>query len=62
MKEKEAFYDILNTTFNKIHKKDITILMGDMNAQIGSNNTDLEKIMGRHALGYMTKNGVLRLT
>ena len=35
------------------------ILMGDMNAKIGSDNTDRECVMGRHGLGVINDNGEL---
>ena len=35
------------------------ILMGDLNAKVGSNNTDREKVMGRHGHGNMNENGEL---
>ena len=35
------------------------ILMGDLNAKIGSNNTDRERVMGRHGDGNMNENGEL---
>ena len=37
--------------------KDITILMGDFNAKIGSDSTGYEDIMGAHGLGQMNENG-----
>ena len=33
------------------------ILMGDMNAKVGSNNTDREREMRRHDLGDKNENG-----
>ena len=36
----EAFYNILEDTLVKVHKKDIIIITGDWNSKIGSNNTD----------------------
>jgi hypothetical protein len=56
---KETFYEQLTCAVNNVHKKDILILLGDFNAQLGSNNSELERIMGRHALGTMTENGEL---
>ena len=35
----------------------MTILMGDFNAKIGSDNTGYEDIMGTHGLGQMNENG-----
>merc|ERR1711874_757002 len=37
--------------------KDINILMGDLNAKIGKDNTGCEEIMGRHGLGEENDNG-----
>nr|KAG5692151.1 hypothetical protein BaRGS_020699 [Batillaria attramentaria] len=35
----------------------MTILMGDFNAKIGSDNTGYEDTMGPHGLGQMNENG-----
>nr|CAH8841048.1 unnamed protein product [Trichobilharzia regenti] len=37
----------------------VTILMGDMNARLGGDNTGRELTMGREALGEMNDNGEL---
>lgn len=37
--------------------RDITVLMGDFNAKIGSDNTGYEEVMGVHGLGQMNDNG-----
>jgi hypothetical protein len=39
--------------------KDITILLGDMYAKIGNENTGYEQVMGKHGLGTMNENGKL---
>ena len=43
----EAFYNILEDTLVKVHKKDIITITGDWNAKIGSDNTDWESVMVR---------------
>ncbi|KAF2905210.1 hypothetical protein ILUMI_00987 [Ignelater luminosus] len=54
---KKAFYDQLTSVMNNVHKKNIIIQLGDMNAQMGSDNRDPESVMGKQALGTMTDNG-----
>lgn len=55
--EKENFYHQLSTTLEKIKKGDLVILMGDLNAKIGNDNTNYEHVMGRHGLGELNENG-----
>ena len=47
---KDEFYDRLATSVNKTPKGDLTLIIGDFNAKVGSNN-GAESIMGKHALG-----------
>ena len=42
---------------DKLKEKDMTILMGDLNAKIGSYNSGYEEVMGRQGLGKMNENG-----
>jgi exonuclease III len=58
---KEHFYYILNKTVTKIRKKNVTIIMGDLNAKIGSNNVGLEQVMGVQGVGEMNENGEMFL-
>lgn len=37
-------------------KKDIIVLVGDLNTQIASNNEGLEMIIGKHGLEMMNDN------
>lgn len=57
VEDKEAFYDQLTSALGKIHKGEITILMGDFNAKVGGDNRGCESIMGRHGLGTRNDNG-----
>ena len=54
---KEDFYNKLQTVLDKMKEKDVTILMGDVNAKIGSNNRGYEEVMGTHGIGEMNENG-----
>ena len=44
--EKAEFYDTLQSTIDKIPKKDLVINMGDLNAKFGGDNTGREGVMG----------------
>ncbi|XP_055623398.1 craniofacial development protein 2-like [Toxorhynchites rutilus septentrionalis] len=59
LQEKKSFHSQLNSVVEKIPKGDIQIHLGDFNAKIGSDNEDLERVMGRHGLGQMSENGEL---
>ncbi|VDO47389.1 unnamed protein product [Schistosoma margrebowiei] len=54
---KDHFYDRLQSIIAKCPTKDLTILMGDFNAKVGTDNTGYEDIMGRHGLGERNENG-----
>ena len=54
---KEGFYERLQATLDKVKEREVTILMGDLNAKVGSNNTRYDSIMGKHGLGQINKNG-----
>ena len=57
--EKVEFYGSLQSTIDKIPKKDLLIIMGDFNAKIGSDNTGREEVMGRHGEGEINLYGEL---
>ena len=59
LESKEEFYEQIQATMDKIPKRDLQILMGDLNANVGSDNTDKEVIMGRHGVGEQNENGEL---
>ncbi|VDP49581.1 unnamed protein product [Schistosoma curassoni] len=54
---KDQFYNWLKSVIEKSPTKDLTILMGDFNANVGTDNTGYEDIMGRHGLGERNENG-----
>ncbi|CAH8514717.1 unnamed protein product [Schistosoma haematobium] len=54
---KDQFYERLQSIIEKCPRKDLTILLGDLNAKVGIDNTGYEDIMGRHGLGERNENG-----
>ena len=57
--QKKEFYERLNSLLSTFSEKDLTLLMGDFNAKIGTDNTGYEDIMGEHGTGEMNENGEL---
>ncbi|VDO49220.1 unnamed protein product [Schistosoma margrebowiei] len=47
--------DTKDQFIEKCSRKDLTILMGDLNAEVEIDNTRYEDIMGRYGLGRETK-------
>lgn len=59
--KKDCFYSKLQETYNKIKKKNIKIVMGDLNAKVGRDRTGLEQVIGRHSLEGRNQNGGMLL-
>ncbi|VDP69601.1 unnamed protein product [Schistosoma mattheei] len=55
--DKDKFYLWLLSIIENCSGNDLTILMGDLNAKVGMDNTGYEDIMGRHGLGERNENG-----
>ena len=56
---KEEYYHLLEETIRKRNKKNITMVMGEMKANVGNDNTGFEDIMGKKGMGKMNENGEL---
>ncbi|VDP59559.1 unnamed protein product [Schistosoma curassoni] len=54
---KDQFYERLQSIIEKCPRNNLTILMGDLNAKVGIDNTGYKDIMGRHGLGERNENG-----
>ena len=54
---KEEFYNGLQEILDLQNKKDLYIVMGDLNAKIGELNEGYESVMGKHGLGILNKHG-----
>ena len=57
--ETEIFCKQVQAIMDKTPKRDLKILMGDLNAKVGADNTNRELIMGRHGTGEQNENGEL---
>ena len=55
--QKEDFYHRLEAVCQSLSGKGLLLLMGDLNAKIGSENRGYEEVMGQHGLGMMNDNG-----
>ncbi|XP_062597006.1 craniofacial development protein 2-like [Saccostrea cucullata] len=55
--EKDSFYEELQRAVEETPVHDILIILGDLNAKIGTNNKGKESIMGKHGCGVINNNG-----
>jgi len=55
--DKDEFYNRLLTIAQDRPRRNIVILMGDLNAKIGRDNKGYEEIMGQQGIGEMNDNG-----
>ena len=56
-RDKEAFYEQLQATLENVHRRDLLLVMGDLNAKVGSDNMNFERVMGREGCGLQNENG-----
>ena len=54
---KEDWYEQLQAEVAKVPQYDMLLVMGDMNAKVGSDNTDRERAMGSQGCGTINNNG-----
>ena len=59
---KDEFYEKLQSVIEQAPRRDVKILMGDLNAKVGSDNSGRELTMGRHGTGEQNENGELFTT
>ena len=55
--EKDDFYTRLQEVVDKLPIRDVNVVMGDLNAKVGCDNSSLEQIMGSHGVGEVNDNG-----
>ena len=57
-KAKDDFYDQLEMVLEQVPCRDVKIVMGNMNAKVGLDNTGREEVMGKHGVrAEMNENG-----
>ena len=54
---KELFYNRLTAVIDRRPRRNMIVVMGDLNAKIGSDNEGYEAVMGKEGLGEMNDNG-----
>lgn len=57
LEDKEQFYGQLQGAIGKVQRRDMLILMGDVNAKVVTGNSGREDIMGKEGLGEINENG-----
>ena len=55
--DKDEFYTQLQGVLLAVPKHDILLVMGDLNAKVGSDNIGFEHCIGKHGLGTRNDNG-----
>ena len=55
--EKTDFYLVLQSEIEKVPKHDVKIVMGDLIAKDGNDNTGNERVMGKYGCGNINDNG-----
>ena len=55
--DKEDWYEQLQQAVAKVPQHDMLLIIGDMNAKVGSENFNCERAMGKHGCGVMNDNG-----
>ena len=54
---KDKFYTRLQDVLSSCKTHDMLVVTGDMNAKVGDNNQNYERVMGKHGLGQRNNNG-----
>ncbi|XP_056009526.1 craniofacial development protein 2-like [Ostrea edulis] len=54
---KDYFYEQLQMVVSKVPQHDMMLMIGDLNAKVGADNTDCKRSMGKHGCGIRNDNG-----
>ena len=49
-RQKNEFNEELQAVMDKVSSRDIAIVMGDMNAKVGGENTGIDNVMGQQGV------------
>ena len=55
--EKDEFYNQLQDIVSGCNRNDMIVVIGDLNPQVGNNNTNREEVMEKFGVGVMNDNG-----
>ena len=56
--DKDAFYGQLENCILEAPRHDVLLIMGDLNAKVGSSNEHFERVLGKEGCGVMNENGL----
>ena len=56
-RQKNESYNQLQDTISDCNRNDLTVVMGDLNAKVGNNNTNRREVMRRFGIGIMNDSG-----
>ena len=59
--EKDEFYNQLQDSVSSCNRHDMIVVMGDLNAKVGSNNTNRENVMGTFGVRVINDNGEMTI-
>ena len=49
--DKDDFYNSLQSVIDKLQKRDVNIIMGDLNAMVGEDNSHCKQVTGKRGHG-----------
>lgn len=55
-KVKDDWYEVLQQAVSKVFQHNMLLIMGDMNANVGADNTDCDRAMAKHLYRVMNDN------
>ena len=55
--KKDEFYNQLQQNVSSCNTNDMILMIGDLNAKVGNNNTNREEVMGKFGVSVMNDNG-----